>query len=148
MTKTQRKKVLVETGVRPRAFALGSVMLMDISDESAYRPPSDVHETQETVIVRMELPGVCVENVDVRVRGSRIEVSGEKPPDTVCEEVSYLCLERSFGRFHRAFDVSGSVNLARMTASLKGGVLVLSLPKIPERRGREHKVPVLEEQQK
>ncbi len=134
--------------IRSRACTLGQVMLADISDETAHRPPSDVHETQDGVIIRMELPGVSRENVDVRVRGTRIEVSGEKPPDTAGEDASYLCLERSFGRFHRAFDVAGSVNLNRMTAVMKEGVLVLFLPKIPDRRGRELRIPILPEEEK
>jgi HSP20 family molecular chaperone IbpA len=54
-------------------------------------------------------------------------------------------VERIFGKFHRAFDVSGSVNLARMTAVLKGGVLILFLPKVSERRGQERRIPVVTE---
>jgi HSP20 family protein len=118
------------------------VMLMDISDEAAYRPPSDVHETPDGVVIRMEIPGVSEAEVDVRVRGGRIVVAGEKQPDVAASDASYLCLERAFGRFHRAFDVSGSVNLSRMTAVLKGGVLVLFLPKIAERRGHERRIPI------
>lgn len=148
MSRTTRKRIVTELESRSGALAIGKVMLLDISDESAYRPPSDVHETPEGVVIRMELPGVTRGNVDVRVRGSRIEVFGEKPPDTAGDDASYLCLERSFGRFHRAFDVSGSVNLARMTAVLKEGVLALFLPKILERRGREHRVPIVTEEEK
>jgi HSP20 family protein len=121
-------------------------MLLDISDEAAYRPLSDVHETSDGVVIRMELPGVSRGDVEVRVAGNRIEVAGEKRPDADAGDASYLCLERSFGRFQRAFDVSGSVNLSRMTAVLKGGVLVLFLPKISERRGRERLVHIAAEE--
>jgi len=124
----------------------GRVMLMDISEDAAYIPPSDVHETPEVVVIRMELPGVSGEEIDVRVRGVRIEVAGEKRPDPAAGDASYLCLERAFGRFHRAFDVSGCVNLARVTAVLKGGVLILYLPKVRERRGQERRIPILAEE--
>jgi HSP20 family protein len=148
LSRTTRKRIATETEIPSRACAFGQVMLVDISDETAQSPPSDVHETPEGVVIRMELPGVSRGNVDVRVRGSRIEVFGEKPPDTAGEDASYLCLERRFGRFHRAFDVAGSVNLNRMTAVLKEGVLVLFLPKITERRGQELRVPILSEEEK
>jgi HSP20 family protein len=121
-------------------------MLVDISDEVAYRPPSDVHETREEVIIRMELPGVPKEGIVVRALGRRIEVAGEKRPDLPAPDASYLCLERGFGRFQRAFDVHGAVNLARMRAVLKGGVLILVLPKILERRGRERRIPIAAEE--
>jgi HSP20 family protein len=127
-------------------FAIGRVMLVDISGEAAYRPPADIHETPEGVVIRVEIPGVAKGEVDVRVKGARIEIVGEKQPDPAGEDASYLCLERAFGKFHRAFDVSGSVNLSRMTAVLKGGVLILFLPKVLERRGREQRIPIHEEE--
>ncbi|MBI5575374.1 MAG: Hsp20/alpha crystallin family protein [Deltaproteobacteria bacterium] len=148
MSRITKKRIVGETEIRASACALGQVSVVDISDETAQSPPSDVHETAEEVVIRMELPGVSRENVEVRVRGSRIEVCGEKPPDNAGEDASYLCLERIFGRFHRAFDVAGSVNLNRMTAVLKEGVLVLSLPKVPDRRGRELRIPIASEEEK
>lgn len=146
MSRNTRRKVASEEEIPQAIYRTGRVMLVDISDEAAYRPPSDVHETQEGVVIRMELPGVSHNEVDVRVRSGRIEVAGEKRSDAACQDASYLCLERTFGRFHRAFDVSGSVNLARVTALLKGGVLILFLPKIAERRGQERRIPILTEE--
>lgn len=142
MTRNMRRKSTARDESSQGERRTGQVMLLDISDEAAYKPPSDVHETADGVIIRMELPGVSEEEVDVLVKGGRIEVSGEKRPDAAAGDASYLCLERAFGRFHRAFDVSGAVNLARMTAALKGGVLILFLPKIAERRGQERRIPI------
>ncbi len=142
MSRSQKRRLLTE-GEAPAPLGMyGQVVLLDISDNTAFRPPSDVNETTDGVVIRMELPGVSAQEIDVRVKGSRIEVCGEKRPDIAIDDASYLCLERAFGRFHRAFEVSGSVNLARMTASLRGGVLILHIPKCPERRGRERRVPI------
>ena len=146
MSRSMKRKP-VAGGESPQGIRRSErVMLMDISDEAAYRPPSDVHETPDGVVIRMEIPGVSEAEIDVRVRGGRIVVAGEKRPDTAAADASYLCLERAFGRFHRAFDVSGSVNLARMTAVLRGGVLILFLPKIAERRGHERRIPIQTEE--
>lgn len=142
MSRNTKRKTDAEGDCPQAARRAERVMLMDISDEAAYRPPSDVHETPDGVVIRMEIPGVSEGEVEVRVRGGRIVVAGEKRPDTAAADASYLCLERAFGRFHRAFDVSGSVNLARLTAVLKGGVLILFLPKIAERRGHERRIPI------
>lgn len=121
---------------------LGGVTLLDIATEGGYHPPADVNETVDGVSIRMEVPGVSVRNVQVVVRGARIEVSGEKRPDQAGCEASFLCIERSFGKFCRIFEISGAVNLAEMTASLKGGVLRLFVPKVSERRGREQRVRI------
>ena len=120
----------------------GHVLLIDLPVESAYQPPSDVTEVDDAVRVLLEIPGVPVESVQVRVLGDRIEVTGEKGPDFPVGEASFLCLERIFGKFRRAFEVRGSVNLGEISARLTNGILVITIPKIAERRGRERRIPV------
>lgn len=131
-----------EDEMRSGILMLGGVTLLDIATEGGYHPPADVNETSDGVSIRMEIPGVSVRNVQVLVRGARIEVSGEKRPDQAGCEASYLCIERTFGRFCRVFEISGAVNLADMTAALRGGVLKLFIPKLSERRGRERRVRI------
>jgi HSP20 family protein len=121
---------------------LGGVTLLDVSTEGGYHPPADVNETPDGVSIRMEMPGVSVRNVQVVVRGARVEVSGEKRPDQVGCEASFICMERTFGKFCRVFEISGSVDLSRITAGLKGGVLTIFVPKVTERRGREQRVRI------
>ena len=120
----------------------GHVLLLDLPVESAYHPPSDVTEVDDAVRVLLEIPGVPVESLQVRVLGNRIEVTGEKTPDVPGGETSFLCLERIFGKFRRAFEVRGSVNLGEVSARLANGILVITIPKIAERRGRERRIPV------
>ena len=98
---------------------LGGVTLIDVSVRGGNRPPADVNETADGISIRMEVPGVSVRNVQVLVRGARVEVSGEKRPDQAGCDASYLCMERRFGKFRREFEVNGAVNLAEMTASLE-----------------------------
>ena len=123
----------------------GGVMLLDLSSEAAYRPPSDVTEVDDSVRILLELPGVPAAAVQVCVRGDRIEVTGEKPPDFPKGETSFLCLERSFGRFHRTFEVVGPVNLGKISARQKDGILTITIPKMAERRGKERRIPVVED---
>ncbi|MDA8121827.1 MAG: Hsp20/alpha crystallin family protein [Deltaproteobacteria bacterium] len=147
MSRTPKRKSPAEGESNGEFRMMGQVMLLDISDETSCKPPSDVHETPDAVIIRMEVPGVPADSLAVLVRGASIEIFAEKRPDMASEDASYLCLERSFGRFHRAFDVSGPVNLSRMVVTLKRGVLALHIPKILERRGRERRVPILTEEE-
>jgi HSP20 family protein len=118
------------------------VTLLDLTGDAPHRVPADVGETGDAVRVRIELPGVSPKKISVTVRGSRIEVSGEKRADPACPNASYLCMERSFGRFSRLFDVTGSVNLHEMRAIYRMGVLELVVPKVAERRGRERKIRI------
>jgi HSP20 family protein len=120
----------------------GHVLLLDLPVESACQPPSDVVEVDDAVRVLLEIPGVPAASVQVRVLGNRIEVTGEKTPDFPAGETSFLCLERVFGKFQRAFEVRGSVNLGEVSARMANGVLVITIPKIADRRGRERRIPV------
>ena len=124
------------------ACRTGHVLLLDLPVESACQPLSDVVEVDDTVRVLLEIPGVPAASVRVRVLGNRIEVTGEKTPDFPAGETSFLCLERIFGKFQRAFEVRGSVNLGEVSARMANGILVITIPKIAERRGRERRIPV------
>lgn len=121
----------------------GHVLLLDLPVESACQPLADVVEVDDAVRVLLEIPGVPAASVQVRVLGNRIEVTGEKPPDFPAGETSFLCLERLFGKFQRAFEVRGSVNLGEVSARMANGILVITIPKVLERRGRERRIPVM-----
>lgn len=138
-----RQKLPGEVGGEdPAVRRTGHVLLLDLPVESACQPPSDVVEVDDAVRVLLEIPGVPAAAVQVRVLGNRIEVTGEKPPDFPAGDTSFLCLERTFGKFQRAFEVRGSVNLGEVSARMANGILVITIPKIAERRGRERRIPV------
>ena len=133
-------EVREESSAAPRT---GHVLLLDLPVDSACQPPSDVVEVDDAVRVLLEIPGIPAASVQVRVLGNRIEVAGEKIPDFPAGETSFLCLERIFGKFQRAFEVRGSVNLGEVSARVANGILVITIPKLPERRGRERRIPVI-----
>ena len=142
VSRTRQKssgEVREEGAAAPRT---GPVLLLDLPVESACQPISDVVEVDDAVRVLLEIPGVPVASVQVRVVGYRIEITGEKIPDFPAGETSFLCLERIFGKFQRAFEVRGSVNLGEVSARMANGILVITIPKIPDRRGRERRIPV------
>ena len=120
----------------------GHVLLLDLPVDSACQPLSDIVEAEDGVRILLELPGVPAASVHLRVMGNRIEVSAEKAPDFPAGDTSFLCLERIFGKFQRAFEVRGSVNLGEVSARMASGVLVILIPKIKDRRGRERRIPV------
>ncbi len=132
-------------GVREEGAAArltGHVLLLDLPVESACQPLSDVVEVDDAVRVLLEIPGVPAASVQVRVLGNRIEITGEKTQDFPAGETSFLCLERIFGKFQRSFEVRGSVNLGEVSARMANGILVITIPKIADRRGRERRIPV------
>ncbi len=139
-TRQKSPEEVREEGTAARRTA--HVLLLDLPVESACQPLADVVEGDDVVRVLIEIPGVPPAAVQVRVLGNRIEVTGEKIPDFPPGETSFLCLERIFGKFQRAFEVRGAVNLGEVSARMASGILVITIPKLAERRGRERRIPV------
>ena len=106
------------------------------------RPLIDVFETDGAVELVVDPCGIPAAALRVLFRNGVIIVAGEKAPVTVRPEAAYHLVERDFGRFARAVRVTGAFDVARASATLQSGELTVVLPKLVERRGRAHAVPV------
>ena len=116
------------------------------SEPNAYpgqcRPLVDVFETDSAVELVVDTCGVSSNALRVLFRNGVIIVAGEKAPVPTVPEASYHLVERDFGRFARAVRLTGAFDVARASATLRSGELTVVLPKLLERRGRAHRVPV------
>ena len=115
-------------------------------DERAYsgecQPALDVFETDQAVEVVMDLAGVSKNAVRVLFRAGVLIIAGEKAPPTGGHDQAFHLVEREFGRFVRAVRLNGAFDIARSSASLESGELTIVLPKLAERRGRAHGIPI------
>ena len=109
-----------------------------------HTPPLDVLETPSTIDVFVDLPGVQAPALRVVFKHSALLLAGEKTPsEGACRDGSaFHLVERSFGRFARVVRFDTSVDATRARATLRGGVLRITVPRIVERRGWEIVVPV------
>ena len=116
------------------------------SDPSAYpgqcRPLIDVFETDTAVELVVDTCGVPPKALRVLFRNGVLIVAGEKASTLTVPEAAYHLVERDFGRFARAVRLTGAFDVARARATLESGELLVVLPKLLERRGRAHRVPV------
>lgn len=109
-------------------------------------PALDVFETDETVEIRIDLPGVDPEAVRVVAKGLTILVAGYKRPRRTRGESSFHLVERGYGRFARVIALSTPCDTSRARATLADGELRVSLPRVVERRGRSIEIPVSADQ--
>jgi HSP20 family protein len=109
-------------------------------------PSLDVLETDVAVEVIVDLSGVPLDAVRVLFRGDVLIVAGEKAPTPAAPEQSFHLVERDFGRFARAVRLNGAFDIPHARATLRDGELVVVLPKLNERRGQAHRIPVAGEQ--
>src|SRR5688572_20610618 len=112
----------------------------------AWAPPVDLCETAKMIILRVELPGVHVDQIKIGLSNTKLRIWGEKKRRPARRRiVSYLCSERSYGKFGRIVPLRWTFSVRDVTAHMKNGVLHIHLPKIEDRRGNEVVITVKED---
>jgi len=108
-------------------------------------PLLDVLETDRTIEVVLDVPGVSADSLRVLVKDGVGLVVGEKARSepALRRPASFHLVERDFGRFARAVRIHRAVDAAQASARLAQGELRVVLPKIEERRGLGIRVPVV-----
>ena len=103
-----------------------------------WAPPVDLCETETMISIRVELPGVTAEQIKIGLTTNKLRIWGEKKRRPNRRRIiSYLCSERSFGKFGRIVPLRWTFSIRDASAHLCNGVLHIHLPKIEDRRGEE-----------
>ena len=109
----------------------------------AWAPPVDLCETEKMISIRIELPGVTADQIKVGLSNTKLRIWGEKKRRPNRRKIlSYLCSERSFGKFGRVVPLRWTFSVPDASAYLCNGMLHIHLPKIEDRRGEEVLVEV------
>jgi HSP20 family protein len=109
----------------------------------AWAPPVDLCEAKDAIYVRVELPGLTADQIQIGVTNTQLRIWGEKKRSVVSHPItSHLCSERSYGRFSRLVPLRWTFSVREATAELGNGLLLIRLPKIEDRRGVEYKLAV------
>jgi HSP20 family protein len=99
-------------------------------------PPIDVYESDDTLEIAVDLPGVDPAAIRVLGKGDSILIAGEKAARRARGESSFHLVERGYGRFARVVRLARACDTAQARATLNGGELRVSVPKVGDRRGR------------
>jgi HSP20 family protein len=93
-------------------------------------PPLSVWESDQVILVLLDLPGVTRDRVQVSVQGSVVTVSGERP-SAIPEELRLRTNERPLGTFRRTLWIPVGARSAEASVSMREGVLEIRIPKEP-----------------
>jgi len=105
-----------------------------------WNPPVDIFENENEVIVKAELPGLEAKDIDVRLGNNVLTVKGDRRFEKEAKEENYHRIEREYGSFSRAFSLPVAVNVEKVVAEYKDGVLKIVLPKKEEIKQKPIKV--------
>jgi len=104
--------------------------------EFVWAPAVDVYENDKAYVVEVDLPGLRKEDVRVTVQDGVLTIQGERRLTREEKGVDYHRQERFYGKFLRSFTVPETVDVDRISAEFKDGVLRLTLPKREPSAGR------------
>ncbi len=100
-------------------------------------PATNLYQTGDGYVLTAELPGVSPEDIQVSIEGTTLTIRGERRIGREDGETSAHRLERQSGTFGRAFELPAEIDASKVEAVHKNGILMLRLPKRPERQPRQ-----------
>ena len=103
---------------------------------AAYLPATDIFETDQTLTVIMEMPGVRKENVEINVENDVITVEG-RIDFSKYDGIRPVYTEYNVGNYVRSFQLSSKIEQGAISAELKDGVMTLVLPKAERAKPRK-----------
>ncbi len=101
-----------------------------------WAPALDIRETDDSIVVRAEVPGMSSGDIEVSVQNNTLTISGEKTEKTEDAGETYYRSERRYGAFRRDIPLATIVDTDRIQATCKDGVLTVTLPKSEQAKGK------------
>jgi len=108
----------------------------------AWSPAVDVYDKGNEVVIHAEIPGMKKEDIDVRVENNVLTIRGKKERREEVKEEGYFRTERAYGTFSRSFSLPTTVDVTKIGAEYKDGVLTLTVPKAEEAKPRQIDVKI------
>jgi HSP20 family protein len=99
---------------------------------TGWAPALDVHEDKDSFSVRVELPGMKREDIEVSLHDGALVISGERKEEKITEGTEVHRQERFYGKFSRALTLPAAVSGDKAKAQYKDGILTVTLPKAEE----------------
>ena len=105
-------------------------------------PVMDVYQKNGNLQIKVELPGMKREEVEVSIENDVLVVSGEKKQESETKEADFYRSERSYGSFSRRIALPEGADAENASASFKDGVLEVTIPVRPQTPANAKKLDV------
>jgi len=110
------------------------------NNQAAWLPAVDILEKDGNLVLEAHLPGVAEKDVDVKLEGHVLTLTGERKLENEENKKNYHRMESSYGSFSRSFTLPDTVDAEKIKAEYKNGILTVTIPQRPEVRPRS--IPV------
>ncbi len=107
--------------------------------ERIWRPPTDIYDNEDEILIRMEIAGVDLDRVDIRFSDNVLRISGERESRRPKGNARLLLMEINRGRFKRSIVLRDKIDVDNIKATYRDGFLEVFLPK---KRTSSRNIPV------
>ncbi|HVT96457.1 MAG TPA: Hsp20/alpha crystallin family protein [Acidobacteriaceae bacterium] len=109
---------------------------------AAFVPPVDIYEDEHKIVLKLEVPGMKENELDIQLENNVLTVKGERKFEKEEKEENFHRIERRYGSFYRSFTIPNTVNPEGVKANYDAGVLRVELEKRAEAKPKQIKVAV------
>ena len=105
-----------------------------------WNPPTDVFETADSIQIKMEIAGVREEDLEVKVTDNLLTIRGRRTDEQHIKKENFHLMEIHYGSFERVFGLPRPMEVKSVTATLKDGFLLVTIPK--DTNVREYRIGI------
>jgi HSP20 family protein len=109
---------------------------------AGFVPPVDIYEDEHKLVLKLEIPGIRQEDLDVRMENNTLSVRGQRSFESEGKEENFHRVERRYGSFYRGFTVPTTIDPESIQADYDAGVLRIELQKRAVTKPKQIKVSV------
>jgi HSP20 family protein len=125
-----------------RLFGDTVARLLNEPTSRPWSPAVDILETEDDLVLKADVPGIDMKNIDISLENGTLTVKGERTFEAQQEHSGYHRIERAYGKFARSFSLPETVDPDKVRAEYRNGVLSITLPKKEVAKPRTIKVEV------
>ncbi len=107
---------------------------------ASFVPAVDVYEDEQKVVLKLEIPGVKQEDVDIRIENNSLSVRGERKFESEEKQENFHRIERHYGSFFRSFSLPNTVDTETVAATYNSGILRIELHKKASAQPKQIKI--------
>jgi len=111
--------------------------------QSSWKPPIDIFETPDSILILAEIAGVEKEDLELEINSRAIRISGRRAPMPSADNGRYRLAEIQYGIFERIMHLPVTIDPEKVTASYKKGLLQIYLTKLTHETS--YKIPISDE---
>jgi HSP20 family protein len=146
--KKNKKEISLDTNLEKNTQNIYKYLSLEMTKETELLGetsfvPLDIYEDQEYFYIELEIPGVCIDDIQAYLSEKNLVIEGIKHDQLQsADQINFLCMERKFGPFRRIIKVPCAINPHKIRADYKNGILTLHIPKNLERRKKTLKINI------